>query len=66
MVKWKDTQGVKSEQIKQVVEARTAATANRLLKERWILLDVKAVQLGNKEGEMKGGAHYVFGRKNAI
>lgn len=66
MVGWKDKKGMELEQIKQIVEAPTVAKANRCLKEGWILLDMGVVQLGNQEVGMKGGGHYIFGRKKAI
>jgi len=66
MVVWKDRKGMELEQVKQVVEENTDRGANRLLKEGWILLAVGVVQLGNKEGSMKGGGYYVLGREKAV
>jgi len=51
------------EDIKQVVDVRSKATANDLLGKGWVLLDAKVVQLGNKEGVMQGGTMYILGEK---
>lgn len=66
MVKWKATEEVRLEEIKQVVGVHTALEANKHLKEGWVLLSVGVVPLGNMEGGMKGSAYYVLGRKNVI
>ena len=50
------------DKIEEVTDTPSKVTANRLLGEGWVLLDVKVVQLGNREGERKGGAHYILGR----
>lgn len=51
------------EKIKEVTEDPTKEKANNLLGEGWILLDAKVVKLGNIEGDMKGGGHYILGRR---
>ena len=57
--------GAGLEEIKQVLERRTAEAVNTELKKGWVLLDVKVIQL-SPESERGGTGYYILGRKNAI
>jgi len=51
------------DQIREVKDIFGTGVANELLRKGWILLDAKVVQVGNAESGMKGGVHYILGKR---
>jgi len=51
------------EKIKQVRYVCNSSEANGLLKEGWIVLDAKVVEVGDAKGVKEAGPRYILGRR---
>jgi len=51
------------EKIKEVRHTANILEANRLLKEGWILLDAKVVEVGDAKGVKEAQTRYILGRR---